>query len=244
MSWKLVATTLLFLIVVVPAQAGSPIPWCQQQDLFFWNASSADISGYRILENYPELVSDRIIVSPSVSSATGEKTIATFIVPKNELQNSSTIYPGLWRFRGYFNVSSDVGITRVHYYLINRTSTGTEKVLFYGTAISQDINGATPSEFLHSYARRNTTDLFPGDRFAIRINVSSTSTTPRTVTFNIGGNERTSMVAMAYFHCPDVDFVDIDDFPQPMSGNEALGAAMGLLGGIIGGILIVRRKMK
>jgi hypothetical protein len=207
-QWGLIVALLCAVVILIsPVGALSPIPWCAQQDLFFFNQSSADIAGYRVLQNYPELSNERVLKSPGVTAASGEKTIATFIVPEGEFYKDNSIQPGLWRFRGYFNASSAVGDTTVKYYLINRTSTGTETVLFYGNAITQDINTLDMSEYLTSYARRNATALFPGDRLAIRVNVSTTSTAARNVHMAVAGNLHASMVSMAYFHCTDEDIL-------------------------------------
>jgi hypothetical protein len=211
------------------------IKWCGSQDVFFWNASSADVSGYRIINNYPELDSTRSIYT-TVSSATGQKTIGSFIIPA-KTDNPIRIEPGLWRFRMYHNVSSSVGITQFEYHVFNRSSTGVETDLFYGQALTSDINSLTTTETLLSYARRNITTMFPGDRLVIKVNASTTSVTSRDAWMTLSGNTMASMVSIAYFVCDD------DTIPYDGSGTDkASGILFGLIGGFLGGLILIKRK--
>lgn len=177
-------------------------PWCADQDIFFWNASS-DISGYRCMTHMPEKATQSMVTSPSFTSS-AEVTLGTWATPPGS-PGVSSIGPGLFRFRTYAYASSSSGITSLKFYVLNRSSSGTETNLFYGNAITEDIGGGTvPTEYLLSYARRNYTTLFAGDRLVIRVNASTDSASPRTVTMDVGGNTNASMVSISYFLCRDI----------------------------------------
>ena len=195
--------------IVVSACAAPPTPtpttaitdydWCYQQDIFFRNDSS-DISGYYVMDHLPQVENTRW-KSVSVSSATGSKEIGSWVTPFGGIETPMTIAPGLWRFRTYLNVSSAVGNTSYQYQVFNRSAAGIETDLFYGHVISADINDLTPTEHLTSYARRNWTTLFAGDRLVIKINASTTSVTARDAYIALAGNTHASMVSVGYFVC-------------------------------------------
>lgn len=196
-----VAAILLLLVAMTPVGAAfdADIPWCHHQDVFFWNSSN-DV-GYRVMDNFPELNSQQTITSPLVSSTTGEKTLGVWLTPTGSL-DSTTIAPGLWRFRVYAVASSDSGTTTLKYRIFNKSATGVVTWLFFGNAFSKDISaGTTPSEYLTSYARRNYTQFFPGDRLGIQINVSTDNPAARTVSVDVAGNTNASMVTIGYWQC-------------------------------------------
>jgi len=227
---------LIVFLLAAPVLAWDDLGWCADQDVFFWNASS-DISGYRIFDHRPEIDSQRSITTTSFSSSSGEIVVGTWVTPVGS-PGVSTLAPGQWRFRTYAYSSSTSGVTTLKFYAINRSSTGVETNLFYGNAITQDIDATgTPNEYLTSYARRNYTTMFPGDRMVIRVNASTTSSSARTLTYLLAGNTNASMVSVSYFICPETDSAS-----GYSGGGEATGAAIGLAGGMIGAIIIARRK--
>lgn len=216
----------------MPAIAWDDWDWCADQDVFFWNASS-DISGYRILDHRPEIDSQQSITTPSFSSSSGEIIVGTWATPINS-PGITTLAPGQWRFRTYAYSSTTSGITTLKFYAINRSSSGVETNLFYGNAITQDVDATgVPTEYLTSYARRNYTTMFSGDRLVIRVNASTTSSSARTLTYLLAGNTNASMVSVSYFIC------DAEEDNQ--SGLAGAGIVVGLIGGMLGAIIIARR---
>lgn len=173
-------------------------PWCAKQDIFFWNLSDA-ISGYRVADHRPE-INNTDYTHVEVSSGTGSVNLGSWITPRGS-PGVTVIGPGLWRFRSYLNVSSAVGTTVYEYKLFNRSSDGTETDLFYGHSITADVNSLTPIEYLTSYARRNYTTLFSGDRLVIKINASTTSVAARDAWISLAGNSQASMVESGYYIC-------------------------------------------
>ena len=174
------------------------IPVCGDVDFFFFDDTSDFGSTYDNLAVYPQPASDKIM-SATVSSATGPKTIGSFIT--DPFPDGKVIAPGLWRFRTYLNVSSAVGVTTYQFIPFNVSATGVESELWYGVSITEEVNELVAKEYLHSYARRNYTEFLPGERLLIRVNVSTTSVTSRTAYFNVAGNTKASMVSVGYWIC-------------------------------------------
>ena len=211
-------------------------PWCGIQELFFWNESS-DVSGYKILNHYPELSSQRE-VNVTISSATGSQQLGAWVSPSGT-PGVTTIAPGFWRFRTFHNVSSQVGTTTLEFFIMNRSSTGVETNLFYNKVITEDINSLIPDEYLLSYARRNATTMFAGDRLLLKVNASTTSVTARKVYMWLAGNTNTSMVQASNFICCDDG--SCSGGGSGISGIEWPLIVYGLVGGILGALVIIRR---
>jgi hypothetical protein len=199
----LVYLAILIGMVVVPCAAD--FPWCAQQDLFFWDAPS-DISGYKVIDHIPQLAAQSSITTPAFTASSGEITLGTWATPSGK--PGTELAPGLWRFRSYVYTSSTSGTTSLRFYAINRSAFGVETPLFFGNAITRDIDATgVPQEYLTSYARRNSTTIFPGDRLLIRVNVSTDSASARTLTYEMAGNTNASMVSIGYFLCQDSDAI-------------------------------------
>jgi hypothetical protein len=197
-TWVNATTTTTACPVPTTVPWESCFPWCGIQEIFFHNATS-DISGYLVLNHIPELSKERE-VNVSISSDTGSKRLGSWVTPIGS-PGVTTIAPGLWRFRTFHNVSSQVGVTTLEFKVFNRSSAGIETDLFYGQAITKDINALDPTEYLLSYARRNATTLFPGDRLVIKVNASTSSVSARNVYMWLAGNTNTSMVQVSNFIC-------------------------------------------
>lgn len=233
---KAMLLLVIMAMVIIPVAAYADFDWCGHQDIMFWNASS-DISGYRVIDHVPERAVMSSIISPSVISTSGEKTLGTWLT--QSFEDQTIIAPGRWIFRTYMVASSDSGTTSIHYRLFNRSSDGTITFLFFGKAISEDVNqGTIPSEYNLYYARRNVTTLFPGDRLGIQINVSTDSAASRTVTMYVGGNTNASYVSSGYWLCSALE----DNGGSSDADGGAIAIAFGIAGGIIGAIIIIRRK--
>lgn len=198
------ATAILFIVVfvIVPSHAAFDWPWCGEQDIFLRNDSS-DISGYMVMDHLPQIdIQHDITSEPFVAGQ--EVVVGTWITPAGS-PGVSALGPGLFRFRTYAYASSSSGITSLKFYIINRSSDGTETNLFYGNAITKDIDKTVvPAEYLTSYARRNYTAMFSGDRLVIRVNATTDSASARTVTLETAGNTNASMVGVSYFLCDSI----------------------------------------
>jgi PKD repeat protein len=177
-----------------------PIPLCGRQDFYFYNMT-ADLTGYRMLKNIPELDSQKQITSASVTSASGEVTLGTWVSPA--FTTDTSLAQGSWDFRNYFTTSNSAGITRSQIRVFNLSSSGVKTFFWYGNAIISDIDKTTiPSTYELSYARRNYTTFNAGDRLGVQINVSTDSASSRTVTMDLAGNTNASMFSNAYWVCP------------------------------------------
>ena len=177
--------------------------WCGKQDIFFWNESSDLIKdgSYKIIDHIPEKADESLVQAVDIVPASGEVLLAAFITPDGS-PGVTMIAPGLWRSRAYFNTTSAVGLTHIEFKIYNRSATGVETKLFYKPFITQDIDNSVSTEFLTSYARRNATTLFDGDRIVIKIYASSSNLPARTVSMVVGGNLRASMIESGWYICP------------------------------------------
>jgi hypothetical protein len=229
----LVCLIMLIGLIVVPCAAD--FPWCAQQDLFFWNASS-DIIGYKVLDHIPQLASQSPITTPPFTASSGEITLGTWATPRGKPGNE--LAPGLWRFRTYAYSSTTAGSTTLKFYAINRSASGIETALFFGNAITNDIDATgVPREYLTSYARRNSTTIFPGDRLLIRVNASTDSASARTLTYDMAGNTNASMVSIGYFLCPE-----LNGGSAVIDNGLALPFAASCIGAALIGLILIRRK--
>ena len=234
---------LLLLVAVCILPVSGAFPWCAQQDVFFWNASS-DIAGYKVIDHIPQLAPQSSITTPAFTKSSGEITLGTWATPIGA--PGDELAPGLWRFRTYAYSSSTSGITTLRFYAINRSASGVETTLFFGNAITKDIDASgVPQEYLTSYARRNSTTLFPGDRLLIRVNASTVSSSSRTLTYQLAGNTNASMVSVGYFLCPELlETADPITNSVDNGSGGAIGAAFGLIAGMIGAIIISKRGIQ
>ena len=211
---------------------------CGDMNLFFWNDSSSLGVNYNRLSTHPQL-EDAKIMSATVSAATGEKTIGSFVT--EPFPNGKVLGPGLTRYRTYLNVSSAVGITKYDFIPYNVSPTGVATRMFFGVPRTEEVNELAAREYLTSYARRNYTYFLPGERLLIRVNVSTTSVTERTAYFNIAGTSQASMVQVGYWICDDSMTCCNSDSG---GGGEATGAAFGLIGGLMAAVICCHRRRK
>lgn len=195
------------------------------------------------MDHIPQLSDQRAVTSSPVSTSTGEVTLGTWVTPVGS-PGVPQIGPGLFRFRTYAYASSASGKTWLKFYIINRSASGNETVLFFGNAVTRDIDATTvPTEYLTSYARRNYTTMFSGDRLAIRVNASTDSASARTVTMEVAGNTNASMVGVSYFLCDEItNSTTTSDIDDAILMNDATAAAFGIVGGLVTSVLILRKR--
>lgn len=239
----------LLLVLVCPVLAASGgFQWCGHQDIFFWNGSS-DISGYKVIDHIPQIADQQEIKTPSFTSGSGKILVGSWITP-NGSPGISTLAPGLWRFRTYAYSTTTSGVTTLEFVLLNRSSTGVETNLFYNKIITQDIDATGyPQEYLTSYARRNSTSFFDGDRLVIKMYASTTSVSSRQLTIDIAGNTNASMVSSSYYICPavmDTDNIIVNETYQysPTPATPFFAWLIFALGGIALFIMAFRRKLR
>jgi len=234
---RFAALFLIGLFCITPCFAAD-FPWTGHQDIMFHNSSS-DIAGYRTIDHVPERADQASITTAPITAASGEITLGTWLTPPFE--ETTTIAPGRWIFRTYAVASSDSGQTLMHFRIFNRTETGEITYLFFGRAISQDINrGITPAEYNTYYARRNTTTIHPGDRLGIQINVSTDSAAARTVTLGVAGNINASYVSTGYWlgSAPPTPAPTIPNLPAAPIGTEDTDMRIAIAA-IIGGFIFL-----
>ena len=177
------------------------LPWCDKPDLFFWWNDTGDITNYRTMNNVPE-IRDQIFTQVTVDQERGPAPLGCWSTPAAK-PGVTWIAPGIWRFRTYHNVSPAVGNSYIQFQVFNRSLDGTETDLFYGLILTKEINTLTTEEYLTSYAKRNWTKLFTGDRLVIKAFGCTTSVNARTISMAVAGNTNASMVSMGWLMCDD-----------------------------------------
>jgi hypothetical protein len=231
---RYIACLVMLGLLVMPSLAAphtDDYEYCGDMNFFFWNDSSSYNSSYNRLATKPQLA-DAKILSVNVSASTGDRTIGSFIT--EPFPNGKVMAPGLTRYRTYLNVSSAVGVTKYNFIPYNVSPSGVETKMFFGVPRTEEINELDAREYLTSYARRNYTYFLPGERLLIRVNVSTSSVTPRDAYFNIVGTEKASMVQIGYWECEENDG----------GGNDAIGIVYGIIGGLLASIVIIKRGLQ
>jgi hypothetical protein len=213
-SGKLALLFIFLLVSPVFAEVAQDYEYCGDMNFFFWNDSSSFGASYNRLSTMPQR-EDAKILSATVSAATGEKTIASFIT--EPFPNGKIMGPGLTRYRTYLNVSSAIGVTTYNFIPYNVSPSGVETKMFFGIPRTEDVNdNQIAIEYLTSYARRNYTYFLPGERLLIRVNASTDSVVARTAYFNIAGTSQASMVGIGYWICPATPPVYVQAIRQPL----------------------------
>jgi len=230
----------MIALLVAPAAAAT---WAgENHNTFFLisNSTTAPTTYYN-WDNAPEIV-DSTASTITINAGMGTVLWKSYITKPGE-PGVTTILPNMWRYRLYLGADSAVGETQIQAVLYNRSLDGTETRVFYNAMASADINGLGPTEYLISYARRNVTTLFPGDRLVMKFYVKTSKVSNTIVTMWNGGTNTSSMVSAGTFYVPELD----PDFPEDIDAIAGSGAmTSGLIAGGIGGtvalMLYARRK--
>jgi len=133
------------------------------QILYFRNSASTDPITYEGLILVPKGV---IEVDENVTVNSNRVLVDSYITDIG--YPGVTEYPaGLWRFRTYNYVSAFVGDTNAVFEVYNRTSAGTETLLF--TVVSEDINALATAEYLTSYVQTTAYPVSLADRIVVKV---------------------------------------------------------------------------
>lgn len=160
------------------------------QILYFHHLAAPDITGYEGLFPTPAGATE-VDESVTVQNGLGNVIVDPYVTDAG--YPGVTVLPaGLWRFRTYHYVSSATGTTQAVFNVVNRTSTGTETLLFCAT--SEDINSLTATEYLTSYVQTANYQVASTDRIVIRVFGTSTHAAPVTFHFVYEGTTHTSHV--------------------------------------------------
>lgn len=206
--------------------------WCGQQMLYFQQANVADpVSGYEELINFPSgnpTEDDNV----TITSASGPVLIDAYIMPQGALQNVIQLNAGLRTFTTYHYVSTAVGTTRINFTAFQRFLNGTE-VVFY-SQLTEDINALTPQMYITNRVSPTNLKVNPTDQLGIKVYAQTDHPSPVTVHFLYQGTENVSHFMSGFFDCAGMT-------GQPDNG-PAIMAGLGILGGILGALIIIRRK--
>jgi hypothetical protein len=230
----MIKTFLLGIVVavlLVGCVSATVQPWCGSQNIYFSHPLVGDIPGYEGLKIYPDGVAN-VDESVTVKDTLGQVLIDSY-VSESGLPDAVSLRAGLWRFRTFHYVSLASGATTFNFSVFKRTATGSESLIL--STVTTDIDSLTPTEHLTSYVTQTDTTLAQTDRIVIKVYAKTDHSSNVVAHFLYEGSTNTSHVASPLFVCaPTASASDV--------GGEATGAALGLTAGIIGAIVISRRK--
>lgn len=187
---------------------GAQQSWCGQQDAYFNNSATPDVSGYESLMNFPT-GSPEVIENVTVTSASGPVLIDNYIMPVGSLTNAISLEPGVRMFRVFASVNSAVGTTRLNFTAFRRFANGTEENFY--TALSGDINDLTVAEQDFLYVSSTKLMLNPTDRLGMRVSANTTQPSSIVVSWYYQGSAHYSMFITGFFDCEE----------QPTNFNES-----------------------
>ena len=160
------------------------------QILYFRHANSTDLPTYEGLVTVPAggTAADESVF---ITSGGGPVIIDSYITDIG-YPALTEIPAGLWRFRTYHYVNKDPGITTAVFQVYNRSSSGTETLLF--TATSDDIDAETPTEILTSYVQTAPFKVQLNDRIVVKVSMATTSAAAIQAHFVYDGTRHTSHI--------------------------------------------------
>lgn len=229
MKWGLLLSLVLFIAVPALAQQ----QWCGVQNLYFQDVPSG-IDGFQQLANYASgnpLIDENI----TIDSSMGIVPIDTYISESGAL-DGVMLLSGLRQYNIYGYVSS---VASPSYFTINvsayNTVTGVEH--FFYNITSVQISSVTPKLDQTFYVSPTSIAFAPTERLLIRIGAYTERNAATTIHFLNQGNTPTYIVS-GYFECPILATPPgsrVDEGP-------AFLVVCGALGGILGALVLIRRK--
>jgi hypothetical protein len=226
---------IVILVLICLIGSVSADQWCGVNILYFQHQNSPDVTGYEQLINYPSGANE-VIESVVVQSTTGTKLIDAYISPAGS-PNVTEIYKGLRRYRTFMYVDSATGITRLNFTPFIRYDNGTEKNIY--TVMSDDINDLAVNEYLTSYTNQDNITFPTSARFGIRVSANTTHSSPIRVYWVYEGALHHSSVDSGFFVCDEK--LDVNDVIPPSGSDKAIGILFGLIGGIIGSLILIKK---
>lgn len=160
------------------------------QILYFRGANSTDPITYEGLIPVPAGATERDETA-NVGGGAGQVLIDSYITDIG--YPAVTEYPaGLWRFRTFHYVNNAGGNTNAVFKVYNRTSGGTETLLF--TVISEDINALVVDEYLTSYVQTAPYPVALTDRIVVKVYGQSDSGSAKVLHWVYEGSNHTSHI--------------------------------------------------
>lgn len=228
---------MLAMVLTTSLVSAQPQPWCGIQTLYFQHNETTHPTGYEELINYPSGNAE-VDESVTITSANGWVLIDSYITPEGSLYQTEEDLAGLRRYRYYTYVSTNTGTTQLNFTPFLRTPDGGET--YFYSAVSDDINDLTVNEYLTSHVSQTPLIIHNAtDRIVIKVYAKTTHPSPVTVHWVYQGSTHTSHVESGYFVCEEVS--------TAISANnniEGIAILFGLIGGVIGSIIIIRRMKR
>ena len=223
----------IFIVCVVSAQTSV----CGQQTLYFQHQNTPDIPGYEELMNFPS-GNAQVDENITIKNTDGPVLIDAYIMPAGSVADSTILMKGLRTFRTFHYVDGASGTTQINFTAFQRFSNGTE-VVFY-SQLTDDINALTATDYTTYRVSQQDLVLHPTDRLGIKIYGQTTHSSYVKLHFIYQGTTNTSHFESGFFECPTTTIPS----PDSSGSGGAIGAAFGLIAGMIGAIIISKRGIQ
>jgi hypothetical protein len=220
---------LLFIAMFLILPIASAQPWCGIQTMYYQNDVAPDIPTYEQLQNYPSgaTETDESVI---VNSSAGYVWIDSYITPLGS-PYVLEVKPGLRKYSSYAYVNGASGTTILNFSVFKRDIIGCE-TYFYSVE-TVDIDALVPTLYETQYVSPANLSLTLTDRIIIKVYGKTTQPSNIVLHWIYEGTEHYSHVESGYFECVPADY-----------DTSAVAVLLGLVGGIIGSMIIVRREFK
>ena len=234
---KYLCLLLMLCSLCVPVLAQEQ-PWCGIQVLYFQHNESTSPPGYEELINRPS-GNPQVDENITILNTNGWVLIDSYITPEYALSQTTEDLAGLRRYRYYSYVSTAVGTTQLNFTPFLRTPDGGET--YFYSAISEDINSLTATEYLTSHVSQ-TPLIFHNatDRIVIKVYAKTTHSSPVTVHWLYQGTSNTSHVESGYFVCEESTMAGGGG---GYAANELPASPVIPMLGICAGIMLYTRRL-
>lgn len=223
----LVCLVILCFLLFSPVSAQQR--WCGINNLYFQDLPSG-VDGFHDLAIFAS-GNPQVDENVTIQNTDGVVLIDSYISALGSPGAGVTLHMGLRQYNIYGYVSS---VSQPSYFTFNvsKYNVATGKETFFYNATSVPISSVTPALDRTAFVAQNLTTFSANERLLIRIGAYTTRNTPTTIHFLNQGTSPT-YVQSGYFECgPEV---------APDSGL-ALIIGGGLIAGMIGALIIIRRK--
>jgi hypothetical protein len=222
----ILAVTILALMIIPAGVAALP-SWCDRQNTIYFQQDPANPSVGQ-LQNYPSGLPQKDS-NVTITSLSGLVLTGTYLTKEPD-PSVLGFEPGLRIFSTFHYVDMDIGDTRFIFEMFLLHSDGSNTTLY--SAMTNEINSITPSEYTTDYTLGDFTPVDPTDRIGISVYVNTTSTLPVTAHFLYEGTDYRSNLYDGEYTCAS---------PIPEDQDTSYAIVFGVAGGIIGAVLISKR---
>jgi hypothetical protein len=226
-------TSLLIIVGVSSVELSSD--YCGIQFLYFQDNADTSPSGYNELVNYPS-GNTEVDKNITIKESDGPTFIGEYIMPVGSMKNTIGLTKGLRQYTTFHYVSTEEGNTYVNFTAFRRYSNGTESNFY--SVLTDDIDALVSTGYTTHYAQPISLEIEPTAQLGVRVYGQTDHPSPVTVHFVYQGSTNVSYFQTGYFVCTVQETAGV----TPEDRASELGIVFGILGGLLGAVLLARRK--